>query len=365
MSGTVVIGGRRVGRGEPPFLVAEMSGNHGGSLERALALVAAAKEAGADALKLQTYTADTITIEHDGPGFVIESGPWAGRRLYDLYEEAHTPWTWHEALFEEGRRLGLTVFSSPFDESAVDFLEGLGAPAYKIASFELVDLPLIERAAATGKPVILSTGLAAEKEIAEAVEAAHKAGCRELVLLHCVSGYPTPPEEMNLAAMAALVRRFDVPVGLSDHTLGIAVPVAAVALGACMIEKHFTLARADGGPDAAFSLEPEEFRRMTEACRTAFAALGGPSSVGGLRPASGPGRGRSPSEEQNRVFRRSLYIVADMEAGERFTAQNLRAIRPGYGLAPKHVHEILGRRASRAIARGEPLDLSMVEREGS
>jgi N-acetylneuraminate synthase len=343
------IAGRQIGAGYPPYVIAELSGNHNGKLERALLLMDAAKQAGADAVKLQTYTADTITIDHDGPGFTIEGGLWNGRRLHELYREAHTPWEWHPALFEHARKIGIACFSSPFDPSAIDLLEGLDAPAYKIASFEIVDLPLIRYAARTGKPLIISTGMAAADEIAEAAAAAREAGVGGIALLHCVSGYPTPAEEMNLSRIAALAARYDCPIGLSDHTLGTDVPVAATALGAAIIEKHVTLARADGGPDAAFSLEPPELAALVSGVRTAHAALGRADY------------GRAPSEQANMSFRRSLYAVKDIAAGEPLTEKNVRSIRPGYGLAPKHLPDVLGRRARIAIARGTPMSFDLVD----
>jgi N-acetylneuraminate synthase len=349
MEREITIAGRRVGAGAAPYLIAELSGNHNGSLDRALALVDAAADAGADAIKLQTYTPDTITIDHSGPGFVIEGGLWGGRTLYDLYREAHTPWEWHEALFERARRHGITAFSTPFDATAVDYLERLGAPAYKIASFEAVDHPLLRKAASTGKPVIVSTGMADLAEIAEAVAALRGAGCRSFMLLHCVSAYPAPAEECNLRTIPHMAETFDVPVGLSDHTLDTAVAVASVALGAAAIEKHVTLRRSDGGPDAAFSLEPAEFGALVKAARMAWEALGRINYA------------RTASERGNVIFRRSIYAVKDIAAGESLSTENIRVIRPGFGLAPKHFDALLGRRARAGIPRGTPLAWSLID----
>ena len=345
------IAGRMVGPGHPPFVVAELSGNHNGLLARALALIDAAKAAGADAVKLQTYTAETITLDCDGAPFRIEGGPWHGQRLYDLYREASTPWEWHEALFAHCRAQGLACFSTPFDASAVAFLERFDPPAHKIASFELVDLPLIRRAAATGRPLILSTGMASASEIDEAVGAAREAGCQNLILLHCVSAYPAPPAQSRLRAIANLSARHNVPAGLSDHSLGTAVAVAAVALGAVFIEKHLTLSRADGGPDAGFSLEPAEFTALVRNCRSAWEAMNGATE----------GQGEATEAELScRRLRRSLFVAADMAAGEAFTEANVRSVRPADGLPPKHLPAILGARATRPIARGTPLAWDMV-----
>jgi N-acetylneuraminate synthase len=349
-SASIQIGDRRIGPGAPTYIVAEMSANHGQDFERAVAIVRAAREAGADAVKLQTYTPDTLTIDCNNEHFLIGKGTmWEGRTLYDLYREAFTPWEWQPRLKDIADDIGLDLFSSPFDSTAVDFLERMGVPAYKIASFELVDLDLVRRVARTGKPIILSTGMAMIEEIREAIDAARAAGAAEIALLKCTSAYPAPPEEINLCTLADLAATFGVPVGLSDHTLGIAVPVAAVALGACFIEKHFTLSRDVASTDGAFSLEPAEFRAMVEAIRTVEKALGSVHY------------GASTEEAKSRVFRRSLFIVRDMKAGEVFSRENIRSIRPGFGLAPKHFEEIEGRRAAVDLPRGTPLRWDHVE----
>ncbi len=345
---TIAIAGRPIGPGHPPYVIAEMSGNHNGDIGRALALIDAAHAAGADAVKLQTYTADTITLDHDGPGFTVEGGLWHGRKLHELYQEAHTPWDWHPRLFDHARALGITAFSSPFDPTAVAFLQGLDAPAYKVASFEIVDTPLIALMAATGKPLIISTGLASPADIEDAVTAARAAGASEIVLLHCTSGYPTPPSQMHLRTLQHLGAAHGTLVGLSDHSMGTAVSVAAVALGACVIEKHFTLARADGGPDSAFSLEPDELARLVADCRAAWEALGSVHYE------------EVEAEAASRDHRRSLYVVADVARGEALTVANIRSIRPGHGLPPKHLGEVLGKPATRDLKRGEPLGWDLI-----
>jgi N-acetylneuraminate synthase len=337
------IDGRPIGPDHSPYVIAELSANHNGNIEHAFAIMKAAKAAGADAVKIQTYRPDTITIDHDGPEFIVQGGLWDGKRLYDLYDWAHTPWHWHAALFEKARTLDITLFSSPFDPTAVDLLEYLGAPAYKIASFELVDLPLIRRVAATGKPLIMSTGMANDTEIREALEAARGAGAQELILLHCVSGYPAPASDYNLATLPDMVARFGVMAGLSDHTLDNTAAITAVGLGAVAIEKHVTLDRQGGGPDDSFSLEPPELAQLVEGTRTAWEARGRVDY------------GLKSSEQGNAQFRRSLYVVQDIPEGGTLTPDNIRSIRPGFGLAPKYYDEVLGRRATRALPRGTAL----------
>ena len=331
------IAGRRIGPGFPPYVIAEMSANHNGSLETAKRIVEEAKARGADALKLQTYRPDTITLDASSEEFLIKGGLWDGKRLYDLYQEAHMPWEWHEPLFQHARALGITLFSSPFDATAIDLLEDLDAPAYKIASFEAVDLPLIRLAAGTGKPLIISTGMADATEISEAVTAAREAGCRDLALLHCVSGYPAPPGDYNLSTLPDMAERFECVVGLSDHTLDNTTAVAAVALGAAVIEKHFTLDRSGGGPDDSFSLEPAGLKELCKGARTAWEALGRVDY------------GRKSSEQGNVQFRRSLYWVRDLEAGEEITSACLRSVRPGYGLPPKRLADLIGRSVARPV----------------
>jgi pseudaminic acid synthase len=341
---------RVIGAGQRPYLIAEMSGNHNQSLDRALEIVDAAAASGADALKLQTYTADTMTLDVDMPGFVIDDPKslWAGRRLHDLYQEAHTPWEWHKPIIERAAAHGMHCFSTPFDASAVDFLESLGTPAYKIASFELVDVNLIRTVASTGKPMIMSTGMATAGEIEEAVAAARAGGCRELVLLKCTSTYPATPANTNIATIPHLRALFGCEVGLSDHTLGTGVAVAATALGATVIEKHFTLRRADGGVDSAFSMEPQEFRALREETERAALALGTVQY------------GPTPAEIPSLAFRRSLYIAADLQVGDVLTRENLRAVRPGFGLPPKHLETLLGMRVRRAVRAGTPMSWDLL-----
>ncbi|WP_199609260.1 pseudaminic acid synthase [Flocculibacter collagenilyticus] len=316
-----------------PYVIAEMSGNHNGDINRAIELIKTAKACGADAVKLQTYTADTITLKSDKPDFRISEGLWQGHTLHDLYEWAHTPWEWHKTLFEKAKELNITIFSSPFDFTAVDFLEELNAPAYKIASFEVIDTPLIEYVAKTGKPMIMSTGMATKEEIAEALAVAHSTGNKQIALLHCISGYPTPVSQANLRTLLDLAESFNVPVGLSDHTMGTVAATASVALGATIVEKHFTLSREDGGPDAAFSLEPSELKQLCENVQQSWQALG----IAGYEC--------KPAEQQNLQFRRSLYVTKSVKKGELFTLDNVKSVRPGYGLAPKHLYDVLGKAA--------------------
>lgn len=346
----ISIGGRKIGPAHPPFIIAEMSGNHNQSLDRALALVEAAAAAGAHALKLQTYTADTMTLDIDKGEFHIgdRNSLWAGKSLYKLYEEAHTPWDWHKPIFDRARAFGMIAFSTPFDETAVDFLEALNVPCYKIASFENTDLPLIRRAARTGKPIIISTGMASIEEIGEAVAAVRAEGNDKLVLLRCVSAYPASPAEANLLSIPDMRERFGCQIGLSDHTMGVGVAAASVALGATVIEKHFTLKRADGGVDSAFSLEPDELKALVVETTNAWQARGAVHY------------GVSASEKSSVVYRRSLYVVSDLKPGDVLSGDNIRAIRPGLGLAPKFTDQVLGRRAKVAIARGTPLSWDLL-----
>lgn len=331
MDKKIVIAGREISRHSPPYIIAEMSANHNGNIDTAFRIIEEAKKAGADALKIQTYRPDTITLKSDLPDFQINDGLWAGRTLYDLYEWAHTPWEWHKPLFEHARKLGITIFSSPFDNTAVDLLEDLNAPAYKIASFEAVDLLLIKYVASTGKPMIISTGMADAEEIQEAIDAARAGGCKELAILHCVSGYPAPAEDYNLRTIPDMMERFGLVTGLSDHTLDNTTAIASVVMGASIIEKHFTLDRNGGGPDDSFSLEPIELAALCRDSKTAWQALGDVDY------------GRKSSEQGNVKFRRSLYFVKDMKAGDVITEDCIRSVRPGYGLSPRYLDDILGK----------------------
>lgn len=349
MINEITIDGRTIGPDHSPYVIAEMSANHNGNLDAAFRIIDAAKQAGVDAIKIQTYRPDTITLKSDLPDFQITGGLWAGRTLYDLYEWAHTPWEWHKPLFDHARKLGITIFSSPFDTTAVDLLEDLNAPAYKIASFEAVDLPLIRYAAGTGKPLIISTGMADAEEIAEAIAAARDGGCRELAILHCVSGYPAPPEDYNLRTIPDMIERFGLVTGLSDHTLDNTTAIASVALGASIIEKHFTLDRSGGGPDDSFSLEPAELAALCRGAKTAWQALGRVDY------------GRKSSEQGNVQFRRSLYFVKDLKAGDVITADAVRSVRPGYGLAPKHLEAVIGKRVNRDAAANTPVRLELMD----
>lgn len=344
----ITIAGRSIGIDYPPYVIAELSANHNGRMETAIAIIEQAKQAGADAVKLQTYRPDTITLKSDAEDFRIRGGLWDGRTLYDLYEEAHMPWAWHAPLFEHARKLGISIFSSPFDTTAVDLLEDLNAPAYKIASFEAVDLPLIKYVAGTGKPMIISTGMADAEEIQEAIEAAREGGCKELAILHCVSGYPAPAEDYNLRTIPDMIARFGLVTGLSDHTLDNTTAIASVAMGASIIEKHFTLDRNGGGPDDSFSLEPAEMAQLCNGSKTAWAALGQVDY------------GRKSSEQGNAQFRRSLYIVKDLKQGDVITADAVRSVRPGFGLAPKFFDQIIGKRAASDIAANTALTHALI-----
>lgn len=345
----VEIDGKKIGRGYAPYIIAELSANHNGSIERAFETIKAAYEAGASAIKIQTYTADTMTIDCDRADFMIHGGLWDGYKLYDLYKWAETPFEWHKAIFEYAKNLGITIFSTPFDESAVDLLESLGTPAYKIASFEAIDLPLIRYVASKGKPIILSTGMCTEEEISEAVAAAKDGGCKNLVLLHCISSYPAPMNQANLSQMYELGVQFDAIPGLSDHTLGTTASVAAVALGACVIEKHFTLSRTDKGPDSEFSIEPEELKRLCLDAHDAWLAIGK------------PGFQRQKAEEGNRHFRRSVYFIKDLKAGQVITEQDIRRIRPGFGLAPKYLEAIVGRTVKVDVVAGTATSWELID----
>lgn len=345
----ITINGRKIGPGYMPYIIAELSANHNGNIERAFETIKAARDSGADAIKIQTYTADTMTIDCDSEEFMIRGGLWDGYKLYDLYKWAETPFEWHKAIFDYAASIGITLFSTPFDESAVDLLESLDTPAYKIASFEATDLPLIRYVASKGKPMIMSTGMCSEQEIEEAVAAAREGGCEELVLLHCTSSYPAPMDQANLKQMPNLAQRFNSMPGLSDHTLGTTASVTAVALGACLIEKHFTLSRQDKGPDSDFSLEPAELKRLSQEARAAWAALGR------------AGFERQKAEESSKCFRRSLYFVKDLKGGQIITEADIRRIRPGYGLSPKYFDEVIGRAVKADVKRGTALRWSHLD----
>ncbi|EHU1391459.1 pseudaminic acid synthase [Acinetobacter baumannii] len=350
MSKKITINNRDIGTDFPPYVIAELSANHNGRLETALKIIEEAKRCGADAIKLQTYSADTITLNSQNEEFMIRGGLWDGQSLYELYQKAQMPWEWHKPLFDHARALDITIFSSPFDRTAVDLLEDLNAPAYKIASFEAVDLPLIKYVASTGKPMIISTGMADKEEIGEAIQAAYDGGCKELVVLHCVSGYPAPAEDYNLLTMVDMAKSFNVPVGLSDHTLDNTTAITSVALGACLIEKHFTLDRNGGGPDDSFSLEPKELQQLCQGAKTAWQALGRVDY------------GRKSSEQGNAQFRRSLYFVKDLKAGEVIDESSIRSVRPGFGLPPKFYDEILGKKLLVDIQMNTPVSLELIKK---
>ena len=346
---SITIAGRRIGIDMPPYIIAEMSANHNGSIENAFKIIEEAKLSGADAVKLQTYRPDTITLNCDSEDFRVQGGLWDGRTLYELYEEAHMPWEWHSLLFAHARQVGITIFSSPFDNTAVDLLEDLNAPAYKIASFEAVDLPLIKYVASTGKPMIISTGMADAEEIREAINAAREGGCIEMAILHCVSGYPASPADYNLRTIPDLIGRFGLVTGLSDHTLDNTTAISSVAMGASIIEKHFTLSRNGGGPDDSFSLEPADLAALSKDSKTSWTALGQVDY------------GRKLSEEGNVKFRRSLYFVKDMKAGEIITADAVRSVRPGFGLAPKYLEKVVGRTVGVDVKRATAVNWEKIK----
>lgn len=346
---SIQISGRRIAADAPPYIIAELSANHNGKIETALRIIEEAKKAGADAVKLQTYRPDTITLDCDSDDFRIRGGLWDGRTLYELYEEAHMPWEWHRPLFEHAGKVGITIFSSPFDTTAVDLLEDLGAPAYKIASFEAIDLPLIEYVASTGKPMIISTGMADLNEIQDAIDAARGAGCIELAILHCVSGYPAPPEDYNLRTITDMIERFGLVTGLSDHTIDNTTAITSIALGASLIEKHFTLHRNGGGPDDSFSLEPKDLAALCSGSITAWRALGKMDY------------GRKASEQGNAKLRRSLYFVKDHKAGDVITENSVRSVRPGYGIAPKYLSTIVGCRLKVDVSYGCPVSMDHID----
>lgn len=348
MTPEIIINGSKIGAGNPVYIIAEMSANHNQDFEKAVKIIKEAKKAGADAVKLQTYTPDTITIDCDNEYFLIKETIWKGKNLYRLYKEAFTPWEWHPDLIKAGESMGLDVFSTPFDLSAVDFLENLNVPAYKVASFELVDLPLLRKIAQAGKPIIMSTGMGTMGEIEEAVQTIRKAGNNQIALLKCTSAYPAPVEEMNLKTIPHLGKAFQTVAGLSDHTMGTAAAVASVALGACIIEKHLTLSRLEEGPDSSFSMEPDEFKSMVNDIRKVEKALGSVSYE------------ITDKQKENRIFRRSLFVVEDMKAGEKFTESNVRSIRPGHGLHTRYLPDILGRKAAQGIKKGTPLNWKII-----
>ncbi len=349
MNEKLIIDGRPIGGDCPPYVIAEMSANHNGEIENAFRIIEEAKRAGADAVKIQTYTPDTITLNCNSEEFKIRGGLWDGRTLYELYEWAHTPWEWHRALFDHAKKLDITIFSSPFDNTAIDLLEDLNAPAYKIASFEAVDLPLIKYAASTGKPMIISTGMADAREIQEAIDAAHEGGCKSLGILHCVSGYPAPPQDYNLRTIPDMIERYGLITGLSDHTLDNTTAIASVALGASIIEKHFTLDRNGGGPDDSFSLEPEEMAALCYGIKTAWLAMGRVDY------------GRKPSEQGSMKFRRSLYFVRNIKAGDLIMKDDIRSVRPGFGLPPKETANIIGQVVSRDVMANTPVTWSDIK----